>query len=146
MWSKIQKHLKLLGYYDAEIDNIPGPKTAAAICAALGIESVGSEHFTENEVKCPCCGECLIEPATLEMAEKIRAHFGGRPYTVSSGYRCKKHNKDVGGVANSRHIAGKAIDGKIRGVTAAEAVKAAYAMGCRYAYAIDSNYFHFDIK
>ena len=145
MWSKIQKQLKLLGYYEAEIDNIPGPKTAAAICAALGIKQVGSEHFTEREVKCPCCGECLIEPETLEMAEKIRAHFGGRSYMVSSGYRCKKHNKDVGLVANSRHIAGKAIDGKISGVTAAEAVKAAYALGCRYAYAIDTNYFHFDI-
>ena len=145
MWSKIQKQLKLLGYYDAEIDNIPGPKTAAAICAALGIDSLGTAHFTEEEVKCPCCGECLIEPETLEMAEKIRAHFGGRPYTVSSGYRCKKHNREVGGVANSRHIAGKAIDGKITGVTAAEAVKAAYAMGCRYAYAIDTNFFHFDI-
>ena len=78
MWSKIQKQLKLLGYYDAEIDNIPGPKTAAAICAALGIESVGSEHFTEQEVKCPCCGECLIEPETLEMAEKIRAAAAAR--------------------------------------------------------------------
>ena len=79
------------------------------------------------------------------MAEKIRAYFGGRPYTVSSGYRCAKHNKDVGGVANSRHTIGKAMDGAISGVTANEAVKAAYAMGCRYAYAIDTNYFHFDI-
>ena len=99
-----------------------------------------------NEVKCPCCGECLIGPETLEMAEKIRAHFGGRPYTVSSGYRCKKHNREVGGVANSRHTTGKAMDGTISGVRAAEAVKAAYELGCRYAYAIDSNYFHFDIK
>ena len=37
------------------------------------------------------------------------------------------------------------MDGAISGVTADEAVKSAYSLGCRYAYAIDTNYFHFDI-
>jgi len=34
----------------------------------------------------------------------------GEPMVISSGYRCKKHNKEVGGVPNSAHLRGLAAD------------------------------------
>ena len=34
----------------------------------------------------------------------------GKPFTISSGYRCPKLNKAVGGVTNSYHLQGKACD------------------------------------
>lgn len=41
--------------------------------------------------------------------EPLRAAYG-KPITVSSGYRCEKLNKAVGGVANSAHLRGDAAD------------------------------------
>lgn len=34
----------------------------------------------------------------------------GHPIVINSGYRCKELNKLVGGVQNSKHIAGLAVD------------------------------------
>lgn len=34
----------------------------------------------------------------------------GFPITVTSGYRCEKLNKKVGGVSNSQHVKGEAAD------------------------------------
>ena len=34
----------------------------------------------------------------------------GKPIVVNSGYRCPKHNAEVGGVKNSQHMKGEAAD------------------------------------
>lgn len=34
----------------------------------------------------------------------------GFPLHITSGYRCAKHNKDIGGKAASKHIMGRAVD------------------------------------
>lgn len=53
-----------------------------------------------------------------ELVEKIldplRAAYG-MPITVSSGYRCEKLNKAVGGVASSAHLTGRACDLQVSG-------------------------------
>jgi uncharacterized protein YcbK (DUF882 family) len=52
----------------------------------------------------------------------------------------------VGGVSNSRHLEGKAMDFSIRGKTSAQVL--AYVQKqpeIRYAYAIDGSYVHMDI-
>ena len=43
----------------------------------------------------------ILEPARTRL---------GVPIIVTSGYRCEKLNKAVGGVANSQHIKGQAAD------------------------------------
>lgn len=40
-----------------------------------------------------------------------------RPIVITSGYRSPEHNAKVGGVANSQHIKGLAVDLKISGLT-----------------------------
>lgn len=106
-------------------------------------------YFTRSEFACRCgkCGGFPAEPEPLLvlLADGIRQYFG-KPVLVSSGVRCSAHNKAVGGVSNSRHLTGKAMDFCISG-SSAEAVLAYLRRQpeLRYAYAIDENYVHMDV-
>ncbi len=109
------------------------------------------EHFTRAEFECKCGQYCDGFPAEPEeqlirLAEQVRTHFG-KPVTVSSGVRCTRHNANVGGVANSRHLSGKAMDFTVRGISS-EAVLAYVKSlpGVRYASAINGNYVHVDVN
>ena len=70
------------------------------------------KYFNNSEFKCKCCGwlprngmsEVLLEKLDL-LREKI-----GVPIYVSSAYRCPEHNAAVGGVPNSQHVDGTAVD------------------------------------
>lgn len=73
------------------------------------------QYFTRAEFKCQCggkyCNGYPAEPAeeTVRMADEIRRR-AGVPLTVNSGVRCKRHNAEVGGVSNSLHTTGQAVD------------------------------------
>ena len=77
------------------------------------------KHFKMEEFRCKCCGqvafpeniEALVENVLDPAREKL-----GAPITVNSGYRCPKHNAEVGGVANSQHMKGEAADVRPREV------------------------------
>lgn len=72
-------------------------------------------YFRRTEFKCQCGGKYCdgypAEPAeeTVRMADEIRKRVGV-PLTVNSGLRCKQHNAEVGGVSNSLHTTGQAVD------------------------------------
>lgn len=110
----------------------------------------GIKYFKREEFKCKCGGRyCNGYPA--EMKEKVvkiadgaRAHFGS-PAHVNSGLRCTIHNANEGGVSNSRHITGKAIDLRIDGVTSDDLLAYVKKQGIRYAYKVNSTCVHFDI-
>jgi uncharacterized protein YcbK (DUF882 family) len=83
-----------------------------------------SEHFDSKEFACKCgCGLDKISPATVSLLEKIRAAAGNKTITITSGCRCAKHNKAVGGAKKSEHMpdpeTGECIaaDIKARGMT-----------------------------
>lgn len=71
-----------------------------------------SENFFLDEFQCPCCkiGRPLLE--LVHLLQSIRYEWG--EVTVTSGARCTKHNREVGGSANSLHIPGP--DGEFRAV------------------------------
>lgn len=109
-------------------------------------------HFNRSEFKCHCggkyCNGYPVEPKEklVKAADKTRKHFGASA-TVSSGVRCTRHNANVGGVSNSRHLGGKAMDFCIAGKTSAQVL--AYVQKLpeiRYAYAIDDRYVHMDVE
>jgi uncharacterized protein YcbK (DUF882 family) len=54
---------------------------------------------------------------TAEFLEQVRTFLGGRPITVNSGYRCPKHNAEVGGASNSFHLRAYAADITVAGLT-----------------------------
>lgn len=111
-------------------------------------------YWSREEFKCQCesyngpyCDGYPAEPdqTLVELLDDIRAHFG-RVAHRSSGLRCPQHNRDSGGVSNSKHLYGKAMDFFIEGVSG-EAVRA-YADAdprCNYTYVIEGQYVHVDV-
>ena len=68
-----------------------------------------SQHFNLEEVSCRCgCGQAIILPAVIGLLECIRGRVG--PLEVFSYNRCLSHNKFCGGVDNSFHMYGLAVD------------------------------------
>ena len=78
-----------------------------------------SKDFKVGEFLCKgtdCCGNvAYINPKLVNLLQDIRDHFD-KPVKITSGYRCPKHNKEVGGVSNSQHTKGNAADIIVYGV------------------------------
>ena len=69
-----------------------------------------SKYFTDDEIACKCgCGFKSMDAETLAIADLAR-EFVGESITPSSGCRCEKHNKAVGGEDKSYHMRGMAMD------------------------------------
>ena len=109
------------------------------------------KHFKKSEFTCKCgCGLNIIQLGVVKIAVEVRDLFGS-PAIVTSGTRCEKHNKEVGGVSNSRHLKGKAIDMYVQNVSwydLLEYLRKLEQKGeIRYCYHINnSDCCHFDIK
>lgn len=67
------------------------------------------ENFKLEEFKCPCCGKVEMQDSFLKLIDIART-TAGVPFVITSGYRCEKHNKEVGGKADSAHTKGYAAD------------------------------------
>lgn len=165
--------LKFLGYYDGKIDGLWGPlsqKAEEAFRRAENLpegeishhlrravsswqeEDIWAEirYFRPAEFVCKCGRHCDGYPAQMDktllrMADRVREALGAA-CVVSSGLRCPQHNANVGGVSNSRHLTGKAMDFCAAGKTAEQVLTVVLAQTeVRYAYAIDDRYVHMDV-
>ena len=173
---QLQHLLAYHGLYGGAADGIAGPLTRAAVerfRSAAGLEPEAAveqalkesilrglpeadwwgsiRYFTREELRCKCggryCNGFPSEPQELllRLADKARAHFG-RPAHVVSGLRCRQWNALQGGVANSQHMYGEAMDIRIDGVSAPELCAFFKSQPeVRYAYEIDGTNVHFDI-
>lgn len=105
------------------------------------------KYFKKSEFRCKCgCGSDTMNETLIRVADRVREHFG-KPITVSSGRRCANHNARVGGVSNSRHLGGKAMDFCVSGKTASQVLEYVQKQPeIRYAYAIDGSYVHMDVN
>ena len=76
-------------------------------------------NFTYREFKCECSDDCraagmpdyvfrniLMLGAILQLLRKAI----DKPFNLTSGYRCREHNKTVGGAEKSTHLLGMAAD------------------------------------
>lgn len=109
------------------------------------------EYFTRGELKCKCggryCNGFPAEPQELlvRLAERARVNFGAPAHNVSC-LRCPTWNAKSGGVANSQHMYGEAMDIRIDGVTADQLLAFFKKQPeVRYCYKINSTNVHFDI-
>ena len=65
-------------------------------------------HFKIEEFTCPCCGVQHMDALFLEQIDNAR-DYAGVPFKINSGYRCPKHNAEVGSTSKN-HTSGKAAD------------------------------------
>jgi uncharacterized protein YcbK (DUF882 family) len=69
-----------------------------------------TKNFSISEFICKCgCGKENIDAKVVNIAQTIRDYLD-EPVRINSGCRCTAYNKKVGGVADSTHISGMAID------------------------------------
>lgn len=74
------------------------------------------KHFKKDEFKCKCCGVSIVDVELGDVLDDVRENFNA-PTIITSGYRCAKHNKEVGGALNSQHMQGIASDIQVKGFT-----------------------------
>lgn len=117
-----------------------------------GIKKQLSQYFVSTEFDCHgsgCCSTTLINPKLVEYLNKIREHFNA-PITISSGYRCATHNRNVGGATGSRHTKGDAADIIVKGHNPREVAQYAESIGVKgiglYETAKDGYFVHVDTR
>ncbi len=66
-------------------------------------------YIKRDEFSCPCCGDNKIDEGFVELIAAAR-ESAGVPFIINSGYRCEKHNAEVGGSPTSSHMKGIACD------------------------------------
>lgn len=138
-------------YYDKYAKGVENT-TMATNTYKKGQKTKLSENFVSTEFDCHgngCCSQTTINPKLVEYVQKIRDHFG-KSITVTSGYRCATHNKNVGGATGSRHSKGDAADIVVSGVTPAEVAKYAESIGIKgiglYETNADGHFVHVDTR
>jgi len=67
------------------------------------------KFFNKKEFNCKCCGKSNIS-TNLVLKLDLARELAETPFVITSGYRCTKHNREVGGVQNSAHVVGLAVD------------------------------------
>ena len=68
-----------------------------------------TQNFTDDEFKCPCCGRVDMDADFMALLQVAR-NIAGVPFHVTSGYRCSRYNRKVGGTRHSSHMIGLAAD------------------------------------
>lgn len=78
----------------------------------FGDKSQLSPHFNVQEFKCKCGKEheILIAEELVEKLEKLYSALNCSKIIVTSGYRCKTHDNNVGGSGAGQHTKGNAAD------------------------------------
>lgn len=68
-----------------------------------------SKNFTLKEFQSPDIKAVRIMPDLIKKLQAVRDKVK-KPMRITSGYRTKEHNKNVGGVNSSLHLIGAAAD------------------------------------
>ena len=143
------------------VDGVPGEQTQSALKQAVteGMPESREEnwwqqirYWNREEFRCRCGGKyCDGFPAEpertlVELVDDLRA-AAGKPGHASSGLPCPVWNQIQGGVANSRHLTGKALDFSLEGMSGNQLLALARKDSrTRYAYVIDGGWVHVDVE
>lgn len=104
-------------------------------------------YFRAREFDCQC-GRCVggaehMDVNLLVLLDHARAE-AGVPFVITSAYRCAAHNRSVGGVTNSAHTRGQAVDiATLSSRARFEVLRALLAMGAQRV-GIGSTFVHVD--
>lgn len=143
------------------VDGIAGEETQEALKQAVsqGMPKKqeetdfwnGIRYWSREEFRCRCggkyCNGFPAEPSEtlVQLVDDFRQR-AGRPAHASSGLRCSTWNAIQGGVVNSRHLSGKALDFSVEGMSGNQLLSLAQSdPRTRYAYIIDGGWVHVDV-
>ena len=77
------------------------------IITKTGSSNLITYGLTYKEIECRClyqdCNHTIITSSILDSYRRVRVGFN-QPLTINSGFRCQRHNFDVGGSPTSRHL------------------------------------------
>lgn len=120
--ANIQALQKKYMWRSSDVDGIYGPNTDNMLRTVYNTLKY-TKNFDAKEFRCECGGRyccgfpSYMKPHELITIQAIRDHWG-RPITVTCGMRDATYNRKLNGsVANSKHLAGSAIDFYQKGVT-----------------------------
>ena len=118
------------------------------------ITTTSSEHFSQKELSCPCCGVIYYDSRAVHRLERLRSIMWS-PITVTSGCRCHNHNKAIRGHSNSMHLTFKknkkvgalGFDIRIRNTNEKwrnKLIREALALG--FSIGINKSFIHLDLR
>jgi uncharacterized protein YcbK (DUF882 family) len=96
-----------------------------------------------DDFACPCCGTNKITVGFFYKMKKVEKLVGVR-LIINSGYRCKKHNREVGGSDTSTHRKGQAADIRVKSLTVRFLLLSALLKVGITRIGIGENYIHAD--
>ena len=98
--------------------------------------------LARDEFKCPCCDKLILDSMFFGMMSRAR-EIADTPFHINSGYRCEKHNAEVGSTSKN-HPSGRAADIRATdGPTRGKILKGLYCAGFRR-IGIGKTYIHAD--
>lgn len=103
-------------------------------------------YFKDYETSCRCgCGMNITRQLLAKLNEA--REIADAPFVITSGARCKEHNRKIGGNPNSAHTRGLAVDIACPSSQSRYAIlKGLYGAGfARIGYNQAKNFFHCDI-
>jgi uncharacterized protein YcbK (DUF882 family) len=109
-----------------------------------------SKNFSKHEFKCRHCDYGLsegdVDPVLVSQLQEFRDKIG-RPISITSGCRCKVHNRRVGGARNSQHVYGRAADIKVAGLSPKEVYRLLNAKYPKsHGIGLYRSWVHFDVR
>lgn len=103
-----------------------------------------SQHFHDYEFKCPCCDKITVAGTLVSKLQELRDIIN-KPIKVTSGYRCKRENKKVGGSTHSPHLLGEGADIQIKDISSVSAAMMAKTIE-NIRLGIYPSHLHIDIR
>lgn len=104
-----------------------------------------TKNFDIKEFACPCCGEVVADFRLVAGLQSMRDVIGAA-ITITSGYRCPAHNKDVGGAANSQHLRGIAADIAVSGMAPITLLRSAETIPDFAGFGLGGSFVHVDVR
>ena len=114
-----------------------------------------TSNFKKSEFECKCGCEMPMEVFfnIQKLANQLQytRDFIELPITITNAYRCRSHNKEVGGVSDSQHILGKAADLQVKGLPPKDLYKvldtlAEYNHVMQGGLGLYNTFVHYDIR
>ena len=106
-----------------------------------------STHFKVKEFACKDGSAIIfVDDYMVQVLEILRNKMGGKPITITSGYRTPAHNAKVGGAKYSYHMRGMAVDIRVDEKTPKEVAKALDKIVPMCGIIVYDNWVHFDTR